>query len=188
MKILYFDVETTGTNPAIHEIIQFAGIIEIDGKIIEEVNYRCQPEKWGNISDDALAVTKITREELQGFEKPGAIFYKIRAFFENHVNKYDKADRLYPAGHNVNFDLNFLQQFWKKYGDHWGTGSYQNWRALDSRVFANFMIYAGKLPVDNVKLQTLCEHFDIEIKAHDALSDIRATRLLIHKMLKMIKK
>src|SRR5690606_5049961 len=108
--------------------------------------------------------------------------------FDTYIDKYDKNDKFYPAGHNVQFDLDFLQEFWKKYGDQYGTGSYQNWRALDSRVMAHFLIMAGKLPeLENMKLATLCNHFDIPINAHDAMSDITATRLLIRKMMEFIR-
>lgn len=46
MKILYFDVETTGTDSSKHEITQLAIIVEVDGVVKEEVNWRCQPINW----------------------------------------------------------------------------------------------------------------------------------------------
>ena len=35
----------------------------------------------------------------------------------------------------------------------------------------------------NLKLETLCQHFGIEIKAHEALSDVRASVLLARKLI-----
>jgi len=183
MKILYFDTETTGTDPNLHEIVQFAAIIEINGKVVEEVDWRCRPTRWETISPEALQVTGLTLDELATYDHPIDMGKKLKALFNKYINKFDKADKFYPAGHNVGFDLDFLQVFWKKHIDKYGTGSYQNWRALDSRVFCNFLAAAGRLNVRDIKLSTLCQQFGIEIDAHDALSDIRATRQLIQQML-----
>lgn len=187
MKILYFDTETTGTNPMVHEITQFAAIVEIDGKVVEEVNFRCQPTNWDVIEPDALETTGIGIEELKTFSEPKVMIKQIMDLFNRHIDKFNKNDKFYPAGHNVSFDLEFLQAFWKKHGDKYGTGSYQNWRSLDSRVFANFLAVAGKLNLPDLKLSTICEHYKIDIDAHDALSDIRATRQVVKKMLEELK-
>lgn len=187
MKILYFDTETTGVDPRIHEIVQFAAIVEVDGTVKEEVNWKCQPTKWEVLSPEALAVTGMTIEKLKESDPPAVMMEKIRGLFDRYIDKFDKSDKFYPAGHNVVFDLDFLQNFWKQHGDQYGTGSYQNWRVLDSRIFAHFLIVAGKLQVEDVKLETLCKHYGIEISAHDALSDIRATRQLIAKMMEALK-
>jgi DNA polymerase III subunit epsilon len=187
MKILYFDCETTGTDPKVHEITQFAAIVEVDGEVKAEVNWRCKPTRWDQIDPQALAVTGVTKAQLETFDDPLEMAQKIRVLLASYVNKFDKNDKFYPAGHNVQFDLEFLQAFWKQHLDEYGTGSYQNWRSLDSRIFANFLIASGKLDVPDVKLGTLCQKYQIQIQAHDALSDIRATRDLIKRMIEMLK-
>lgn len=186
MKILYFDTETTGIDPKVHEITQFAAIVEVDGVVKEEVNFRCQPTNWEAIDPKAIETTGISIETLKTYQKPEFMMIEMKKLFDRHIDKYDKADKFYPAGHNVGFDLEFLQAFWKKYADAYGTGSYQNWRSLDSRVFANFLIAKNKINVPDVKLSTLCNALNIPIQAHDALSDIHATRDLIRYMMAMI--
>lgn len=182
MKVLYFDTETTGTNPSVNEIVQFAAIVEIDGVVKEEVNWNCQPTDWDHIDPMALQTIGKTIEDLKAYPTPDVMMKNIRDLFDRHIDKFDKSDKFYPAGHNVQFDLDFLQAFWKKHGDMYGTGSYQNWRCLDSRILANFLAYHKMIPCQDVKLGTLCQHFNIEIQAHDAMSDIRATRELIQKL------
>ena len=182
MKVLYFDTETTGLNPFVNEIFQFAAIVEIDGEVKEEVNLKCRPLNTGAIEQSALDVTGMTLEKLNAFPPPHLMVGEIQALFDRHIDKYDKTDKFYPCGHNVVFDLNFLNNLFMKNGQKYGTGSYQNWRALDTRVMANLACFDGKLDVENVKLETLCKHFGIEIQAHDALSDIRATRELFFKL------
>ena len=39
-----------------------------------------------------------------------------------------------------------------------------------------------------MKLETLCDHFNITINAHDALSDIQATRELVVKLEEIVGK
>ena len=112
--------------------------------------------------------------------RPRLGFTKKRGYKQG--NRYDKTDKFYPCGHNVVFDLNFLNNLFQTNGQKYGTGAYQNWRAIDTRVMANIAAFDGKLDVKDVKLETLCKHFGIEIQAHDALSDIRATRELFFKL------
>ena len=37
----------------------------------------------------------------------------------------------------------------------------------------------GKIEIENLKLVTVCDYFKIQIDAHDAMSDILATKKLI---------
>lgn len=190
MKILYFDTETTGTDPKVNEITQIAGIIEIDGKAVDQFNLRCQPTNWEAIQPEALETTGIGIEQLKTFPEPKVMARELLLIFDRHIDKYNKADKFYPAGHNVSFDLDFLQSFFIKHISKYGSGTYQNWRALDSRVMANFMFATGKYDeqeIPNVKLETLCNHYDIEIDAHDALSDIQATKALIKQYMDIMK-
>lgn len=186
MKILYFDTETTGTNSQKHEIIQVAGIIEIDGQVAEEFNLKVRPTMWDNIDPQALEVTKKTIEELKTYPPASEVFVQLEGILERHVDKYNRNDKFYPAGHNVGFDVEFLQAFWKKYGDSYGTGSYQNWRFLDTRILANYLAAHELINPVNITLSELCKVYNIPLDAHDAMNDIRATRLLHKAMMKHI--
>lgn len=188
MKILYIDTETTGTNSQKHEIIQIAALIEIDNEIVEEVNLRIRPTNWETIDPEALKVTGKTIEELKTYMDPKMAFITLKGIFERYVNKYDRNDKFYPAGHNLGFDIEFLQAFWKKYGDAYGTGSYQNWRFLDTRILANFLCSYDLIKPLNVTLGEMCKMYNIHLDAHDALNDIRATRLLHKAMMTHITK
>lgn len=188
MKILYFDTETTGVDSRVNEIVQFAAIVEIDGNVVEEVNWNCHPTRWDHISPDALQTTGLTLEKLKTFGSPGVMMANIHKLFDRHIDKFNKQDKFYPAGHNVQFDLDFLQAFWKQHADSYGTGSYQNWRCLDTRILANFLAMIGQINTQDLKLSTLCQHYGIEIQAHDAMSDIRATRMLMQKMTEALRR
>lgn len=56
MKLFFYDLETTGTNPARHGIHQISGKIVIDGKEMETFDYHVQPNPKAQIEPKALEV------------------------------------------------------------------------------------------------------------------------------------
>jgi len=182
-KVLYIDVETTGTNPAKHGIIQIGAIMETSGIIAEEFNLKCAPHHGADIDDEALQVTGTSRDELQNRTSSENALHEFRRFLNRHIEPYDREDKCYPAGYNVHFDLDFLQQWFRLHGNKYGIGSYVNWRRLDPLPVLFMKDFSGALNLPDYKLETVCCHFGIEIEAHDAVSDIRATRQLLAKLL-----
>lgn len=187
-KVLYFDVETTGLDPVKNDIIQIAGIIEIDGVIQDEFEFKCQPVSFDPecISIDALETHGYNLEDLASFPYPGEIYHKLISIFSKYIDKYNKQDKFTPAGYNVRFDMEFLKEFFKKQGDIY-FGSWINWQMVDPLPVLHFLSFTGKIPfLQNYKLSTICDEFAVEIEAHDALSDIRATRAVINQIKSII--
>lgn len=186
MKILYFDTETTGRDPIKNGLIQLSGIIEVDGRVEEEFNFKVAPFETDEIDDEALKVNGITREQLKSFTSPRKTFVLIEQLFNRYIQRFDKTDKFYPAGYNVRFDIDFLNQFFKKnFNDYFG--SYCNWRSIDAFPLVHYLNYRGYFSLSNYKLSTICDYFEIKIQAHDAMSDIRATRELLLKLREIIK-
>jgi DNA polymerase-3 subunit epsilon len=182
-KILYFDTETTGLDPVKNDIIQIAGIVEIDGEIVDEFNFTCQPFSYANIEPKALECNGRTIEEIKLFDPNNMAKRALDSVLGKHCDKFNKMDKFYPAGFNVRFDLDFLAQWFKKTGDNY-LGSWINWRAIDPLPALYVMDLKGELSLSDYKLGTVCNHYGIDTgKAHDALSDVRATRELIKKIL-----
>lgn len=183
LKMCYVDTETTGTDPDRHGIIQVAMIVEIGGKVEAEKEWLVRPHNDVEIDDRALEVNRRTRQEIQGstFAPPDETFREIEEFLGQFVGKFNRADKLTPAGHNVGFDCNMLKSFWKRCGSDY-YGSWFNWDAVDSLALLRYLKAFGLLPpLKNLKLATVCEHFGIKLgeDAHDALADIKATRELV---------
>lgn len=179
-KILYFDVETTGLDPVRHDIIQLAGIIVADGAE-EEFEFKIQAVHPENASQEALDVHHYTLEDIAQFTPAREAYNQFTALLSKYVNKFDKNDKFTPAGYNVRFDIDFLNNFFKKNDDQY-YGSFFNWKPADPLPILHFLDYCGKIKLPNYKLTTVCEHYGIEIQAHDALSDIRATREVIKRI------
>jgi len=187
-KIFYVDVETTGTNYQEHDIIQLAGIIEISGKIVDRFCYDIKPYRFDNVSEEALKIQGITLEDLQlGFE-PAVVYGELIRKLEKYVDRYNKADKFSPAGYNTRFDCQFLKKFFERNNDKY-YGSWFNWNLIDPFPVLHFLDYMGVVQLNNYKLGHVCETFGIPIdQAHNAKSDIAATRQLIQMVEEMLRK
>jgi DNA polymerase III alpha subunit (gram-positive type) len=186
MKIFHFDVETTGTDPKRHDIVQLAYMIEIDGVDKEEGSLFMQPFDFDSINCDALAVNKLTIEQLRSFDNPRDVYTKVCKLLSKYVDKYDRKDKFPPAGYNVGFDCDFFKEWFAKNGDVY-YGSWFNWKQIDPLRVLYFMDGMGVISLPDYKLETVCKHYGIEIDAHEALSDVKATRELIRILSKYFK-
>lgn len=184
-KILFIDTETTGLDPHKNGIIQVSGIIEIDGDIKEEFNIKCQPMTGDAVDAKALEVTGTTHEMIQSYISGADGYRRLVSIFDKYVSKFDKNDKFQVVGYNVRYDMEMLKSWFDKNGNPY-MGSYMTWQPFDVMSVCHMLKYMGVLNLPNYKLSTLCEHFGITIKAHDAMSDITATRELSRVLLSRI--
>lgn len=187
MKILYLDTETTGTT-ANSAVIQFAGIIEIDGEVKKEFNIRCKPHKNADISEKALEVTGMTLDIINSYQEPKKAFEEIESIFEKYCDRFDRNDKFILVGQNIKFDFQKLYEFYVRLGNKY-LGSWINFKLMfDTLAVIQALQFVDRLPIlENNKLITWCNHFDIKLEnAHDALADIRATRELTKILIKML--
>ena len=185
-KVLYVDIETTGLNSLSHGIIQLAALVEIDGEIVEEIDLRMRPLAKHKVDEEALATNGLTEDEIRTYPPQADQYRAFEAFIARYVNRYEKLDKFILAGYNINtFDEPFLRQLFldnatdrksRKYGGYFGSWFF--WPKRDVQTYLAEHLVEHGLRLDNYKLATVCENFGIAIKAHDALSDIQATRAL----------
>jgi len=172
-------VETTGLDPVDNDIWQLAYLIEIDGNVVDGENMYIRPHNMANIQQKALDVNHTTVEKLEEIELtvPEAIA-DIKRKWGKYINKYDRKDKFVIAGYWVNFDVNFLRQTFVKAGDKYGIGTWCFSPCLDVASFVAVAVAKHNFRFPNYKLETVCDKLGIPIEAHDALSDIAATRTL----------
>ncbi len=186
MKILYLDCETTGLNPVLNNIIQVAGMIEIDGEVKEEFDFKCQPFSYANISAEAIKINGISIEEMKTYPEPKGVQKKVEIIFDKYIDKYNKLDKFIPAGHKIGFDVDFLTAFFKKAGNSY-CRSYIDYHELDNVPLLMTLQIIGKAHFDSFKLENVSKQWGIEIASHNALSDMRAARKVLQKILEMLK-
>lgn len=178
MKVLAFDCETTDKNPQTCGLITLSGAIVIDSVVTEYFDFKMRPFQDDSITEEALEINKVTRAEIEMYPEPTHVMKKhILPMFDQYVRKFDKKDKFFPFGYNVGFDITVLDSFFRKCGQRYGSGSYQNWASLDLMQSVNVMLFTGTLPdsLPNRKLGTIAKHFNVPIQAHIGLSDIKAT-------------
>ncbi len=184
-KKLYFDTETTGVVQGKHEIIEIAGIIEIDDVVEREFKMKCQPTDWDAIDPKALEVHGHTREKLKTFKSAKWLYENLKQGFSEYINPFDKSDKFKVCGFNVDFDIGMLASFFLRQKDPY-VYSFLGPYPLDVMKLAIWMNDMKLIQTENMRLETIANYFRVKINAHDSLSDIRATREIALKMKKMI--
>lgn len=183
MKTLWFDTETTGVDCKKNDIVQIAGIVEINGNIVDEFEYFQQPRSADTVESGALRVQKKTLDEIMAYPENGNIYRKMSKKLNEHVSKFDKRDKLMPAGQNVTFDKNFMFSLWAQHNDFY-LGSYFFGGNIDTLTAAAIAVEMGLIPEPTDKTGkcsyrldaiALCLGVDLE-NAHSAVDDIKATR------------
>ena len=175
MNLFFFDVETGGLDPSRNPILQIAWIMDIDGVIVREQVYDVLPDPTDEFSIAALDVNAFTLERMRAGRPFSYVAASLKGQFAEHTGV-----RFMPVGHNVTFDISFIITAFKKSCTYISQIDFK--RPLDTRSMAIYAAYQGFLNIENYKLKTLADHFEIPINAHDALSDIRATRSLFYKL------
>ena len=189
-KIIFIDTETGGVNAEKSALIQLSGIIEVNGVEKEKFNFYIKPFKNSEINEKALDVQGRTLEELRTdkYIDESIIYKKFLEILDKYIDKYDKNDKFIVAGYNVKFDIDILKALFERNNNKF-LFSYFNSSMLDPLYSVRLLQVAGMLPVlENNKLETWCKYFNIELKAHDSLQDITATKKLIEKLIELIKK
>lgn len=175
-KILWFDCETTGLDPYRNGMIQIAALVEIDGEIKEELNLFLRPLDTDKVDQEALDVNGHTDVEIWEFPPAEEAMVKFQEALGRHVDKFDKSDKFVMAGYFVRFDMDFLRALFVKLEDRYFGSWFFNVTYDVQALIAERILRGFRSP--NYKLVTMCREFGIEIDAHDALSDIKATRTL----------
>ena len=189
-KIIFIDTETGGVNPEKAALIQLSGIIRIDKKDVEKFNFYIKPFENSEVTEKALEVQGRTLEELKTdkYVEEKEVYKQFIELLDKYVDKYDRTDKFVVAGYNVRFDVDILKAFFQRHGNNF-LFSYLDSSMLDPLYSIRLLQIAEILPVlENNKLETWCKHFGIELKAHDSLEDIEATKKLIGKLISLIRK
>nr|DAR70264.1 MAG TPA: DNA polymerase III subunit alpha [Caudoviricetes sp.] len=189
-KIIFIDTETGGVNPEKAALIQLSGIIRIDKKDVEKFNFYIKPFENSEVNEKALEVQGRTLEELKTdkYVEEKEVYKQFIKLLDKYIDKYDRTDKFIVAGYNVRFDVDVLKAFFQRHGNNF-LFSYLDSSMLDPLYSIRLLQIAEVLPVlENNKLETWCKHFGIELKAHDSLEDIEATKKLIGKLISLIRK
>ena len=181
-KVLWLDVETTGLDCRKHGLREVGFIIEIDGVEVDRGVFKINPFTYTTrdveIDDYALEISKVSIEDLKSYDRVSYCFKELMKKLVKYVNVNDKNDCFVIAGYNTAFDIGFIKEWFKEMGLLDSYKDLFHYKSLDvfSIVFA--LRHIGLNSAENDKLETMCNYFGIGIEAHNALSDIEATKKL----------
>lgn len=164
---LWLDTETTGLDPNKNDIIQIAAIPVINGEKKKPFVSYVRPLSFENIDEEALKVNNISKSQLQTFPKSEQVLDSFIKYLLSFNTKFT------IAGYNVGFDKEFISSWFYKHERQHDFSKIFTLNIKDTYKLAKTL--KSSLNTSNLKLETLAKNFNIEIKAHDALSDIEAT-------------
>lgn len=156
------DLETTGLDPNEDEIIEFAAVRVVEGKVADTFSSLANPRR--SIPEEITKLTGITNDMLSTAPDVADVLRDFLAFVGNNV----------VIGHNVSFDVNFLYDSCERHS----FGPFTN-DHVDTLRISRKCTEGSK----NHKLDTLLKHYDIvNDNAHRALSDALCTQKLYEAM------
>ena len=158
MKLLFFDLETTGTQADKHGIHQLSGSIVINGEVKEKFDLRVQPHPGAVIEQGALDVAGVTQEQIMAYPPMRQVY-----------------DKFFLVGYNnASFDNQFLRAWFGHNGDkYFGSWFWAN--SIDVMVIATPYLADRRSQMVNFKQGTVAKTLGITVeddKLHDALYDI----------------
>jgi DNA polymerase III alpha subunit (gram-positive type) len=178
-KHFFLDVETTGTNPELHNIFQISGILtDQNFNILEECNYMFKPHSLDYIEQGALDKTGITLDDLKNIEMSSEQAYsQFSQLLSRHCNKFDKKDKIHFIAYNAAFDVSFIRAWFSKNGDNYFGSWFWN-PPICVMQAAAWMTQRVRGALPNFKLGTLCQCAELgwdETHAHNAKYDVLKT-------------
>ena len=178
MAYFLFDVETTGLDSEKHEICSLAAIM-----LDDNLNYKAKgfmklmPENWDIAQPEALKINGIDPKTWTATHNSNVESIQKMLDFINKNKK--KKEKVYPMGHNVDFDIGFLMALMKKHGFPW-FGTFHHRKKDTIQMMDDWRLYVEE-DFRDFRLSGCCKRFGIEIpNAHDASADVYATMQLAH--------
>jgi DNA polymerase III alpha subunit (gram-positive type) len=166
-----FDTETTGLQSGYHEILQLSGILTDDNLVeIGRGEFKVAPTYPERMSIEASAVNGIDLRTWKiTHESHAEAVYAFHKFIWKHAGK---PSDVMMSGYNVSFDIGFYKALLTSVDKR----DVFNHKTIDVMSIAIDFVQTNKIVVNNYKLSTLCEKFNITLtNAHNAMRDAEAT-------------
>lgn len=162
-SLLYFpedyivlDLETTGLNPQIDEVIEIGALKVVNNEVIDTFHSLVRPNC--QIDDFITNLTGISYDDVKDAPNIISLLPFLKRFFGDFI----------IAGHNVHFDINFLYDLFESHISHVFNNDIFDLLRISRVVFPDFK---------NHRLVTIAKHFDIAVEGHHrALKDCYITK------------
>lgn len=181
-KILFFDVETTGLSHKKHSIHELAGLVEVDGEVVEEFKILLRPHPRAQIEPSALAVAKVTLEEVMAYPPQEEGYSDFIDILNRYVDPFDPRDKYYLSGfNNASFDNHFLRVLFDLNQNSY-FAAYFHAESLDVMTLAGqYLRGARRAAMPSFKLHRVATELGLEVdheRLHEGVYDVQLTRAI----------
>ncbi|MCM3693812.1 exonuclease domain-containing protein [Neobacillus niacini] len=161
LKIVVFDIETTGFYPEKGDRVISIGAIKMTGKrIIETETFYSLVHSPHKLSDEISDLTNIRDEELQSAPPASEVLMEFFKFVQNNA----------LVAHHAKHEQSFMQKM--------------TWDLLKTRfehriIDTSFLLRLSNPTIKSLPLEDVCKECEIEIiNRHHALEDAKLTALI----------
>jgi DNA polymerase III alpha subunit (gram-positive type) len=160
---VFCDIETTGLNPKIHEIISIAVIVTVDDKVLTSWELKIKPKKLQNADPTALAINGYNDLDWSNAVNIEAALLPIAELFSKPV--------LF-IGYNPGFDLSFIRTALEAHGY-----KLRRLRMIDVMTLVHEHLYNRGLK--RMSLDSVRDYLGMDkSKAHQAMQDVIDTKYI----------
>lgn len=189
---IVFDCETGGLDETKNPITQFACVV-LDGVTLKEIDRwetYVKPYAGLKIEQEALDHTMVTMSDINSGVKLETFVGTMTKFFDQHrvKAKVREMGRLIPVGHNVTFDIRFLNAAlaYADYEEDLSEWLFPN--LIDTFALGKMTFGVGKEREEKLNLGACCERAKIKLTdAHGAMNDVEATAELFRWYVKKLR-
>lgn len=163
--VVVFDIETTGLNLQLDQVIQFGAVKIKDGELIQTKNIL--------FSDNFICSPFLVKNvhQIKDIDRRNGFLFKdkIQQIY-NYLNQ-----NIVVTHNGKRFDVPFLNEKMKPYG-----------YKLDCRMI-DTIVLARKLNFKSNSLEFLAEHYNLQYGNHRGLGDAKTTYQLVNKLAEDLK-
>ncbi len=183
-RFVFIDTETGGTDPQKHSLLSIGVVVwDKDIGIISQKEFFVKSEQY-IVTREAQGINKFNIETHSKFaQEPKIVINELIAFLYN----YFPENTAFPVvGHNIQFDINFLKEFFRQNGRSFN--NYFSHRSIDTYSIFKALTLAGVINKNLNSSADAFNYFNIKVKKrHSALSDCIATVELFEAMIGLLK-
>lgn len=183
-RLLFIDTETGGLDPYKYSLLTLGMVVWEDMKIVDTEELFINDGKLA-VTNESLSINKIDIKEHRKIAiSPKEAIKKINTFLEHNFHQYNK---ITLAGHNINFDVNFLRFFLSQNNENFN--KYFSHRFIDTSSILYYLYLAGYIKERAISSSEAFDLFRISVEGrHTALGDAIATAQLFSHLLALVKK
>lgn len=184
-NLLFMDLETTGVEYDLNEVVEIACQFYQEGKLNKTFHVHMEHSGSKEINLGAL---KVNRHDI-GFKGYTPRKDAMEEFVQFLISlPVSKDDPISIAGHNVAFDVQGIKEYLKEYKVK-GWDRLFSYSVVDTSTTANFLRDTGVIKMDRMSLGALGKALGIDVdntKTHGAEYDTELTAKCYFKMKKLV--